>query len=314
LDKFIYLNIMAVDLSIEIAGKQFNNPIWTASGTCGYGEELSEYFPLKQLGAIITKSITLDPRKGHPPPRVFETSCGMLNAIGLQNVGLDDFVSSKIPFLKNKGANIIVNVAGNSIEEYKSICERLSDYFADISLIELNMSCPNVVNGMEYSKDPKAAELLVREVKKSTAIPIIAKLSPNVSDIAEIASAVEQGGADAISMINTLIGMAVDVETFVPRLSNITGGLSGPAIKPVAVAMVYRTYKRVNIPIVGIGGISDYRDVIEFMLCGASAVQVGTANFINPLTAVEIISDIGNWLGERGYSSPKDIIGKVRDK
>jgi dihydroorotate dehydrogenase (NAD+) catalytic subunit len=299
------------DLSIQIAGKKFANPIWLASGTCGYGEELADYFPLSRLGAIVTKTITIEPRPGHPPPRVFETPSGMLNAIGLQNVGVKEFISSKIKFLEEHNANLVVNIAGKSISEYCQLCEQLTGISDIISAIELNMSCPNVSDGMEFSKDAGLAEQLVKTAKKSTHLPLIAKLSPNVSNIVEIAQAAEQGGADAVSMINTLVGMAVDIETFKPRLSNVTGGLSGPAIKPIALAMVYRTYHQIKIPIIGIGGIMNYKEAIEFMLCGAKAVQVGTVNFVNPMASIEILNGMKDWLHEKGYNSPSDIIGKV---
>ncbi|MBD3232478.1 MAG: dihydroorotate dehydrogenase [candidate division Zixibacteria bacterium] len=301
-----------IDLSLEIAGKEFKNPIWLASGTCGYGEELADFFKLDQIGAIVTKTITKEPRPGHPPPRVFETGYGMLNAIGLQNVGVDEFIESKLPFLEKQNANLIVNIAGRSVEEYCSVCEKLNDASQIISAIELNMSCPNVTDGLEFSKNPKLAEELIKRTKSVATCPIIAKLSPNVADISEIAVASEQAGADAISLINTLVGMAVDIETFKPRLSNVTGGLSGPPIKPVAIAMVYKVYNSVSVPVIGIGGIMDYRDVIEFMLCGASAVQIGTANFINPRISIEIIESLKRWMESRDYRSLNDIVGKVR--
>jgi len=299
------------DLSIQIAGHKYANPVWLASGTCAYGRELADYFPLSSLGAIVTKTITLEPRLGHPSPRVFETPSGMLNAIGLQNDGIRDFISNKIKFLGQHRADLIVNIAGKSISEYCQLCEQLTGIYDIISAIELNMSCPNVSNGLEFSKNAELAEQLVKMARKSTHLPLIAKLSPNVSNIVEIAQAVEQGGADAISMINTLVGMAVDIETFKPRLSNVTGGLSGPAIKPVALAMVYRTYQQIKIPIIGIGGIMNYKDAIEFMLCGAQAVQVGTANFVNPMASIEILNGMQNWLQEKGYDSPSEIVGKV---
>lgn len=301
-----------VDLSVTIAGIKFKNPVWLASGTCGYGEELVDYFDIRKLGAIVTKTITLEPRIGHPPARVFETDSGMLNAIGLQNVGLEKFISEKVPFLEKHNAGVVVNIAGKSISEYCSLCEGLTGVSKNILMIELNMSCPNVDDGMEFSKSTKLAENLVRETKKATGIPIIAKLSPNVSEIGDIASAAEQGGADAVSLINTLVGMAVDTETFKPRLSNITGGLSGPAIKPVALAMVYRAGKSVRIPVIGIGGISNYSDALEFMLCGASAIQIGTANFANPRTAIETINGLENWLKGKGYNSPSELVGKIK--
>lgn len=302
------------DLAVNIAGVDFKNPVWLASGTCGYGEELSEFFDIGLTGAVVTKTVTIEPRKGHPSPRVYETPSGMLNAIGLQNVGIDRFISEKIPFLEEHGATVVVNIAGWAVDEYCRLCEKLTGVSKNIVMIELNMSCPNVDAGMEFSRDAALAEKLVRETKKATDIPIMAKLSPNVSDISEIAAAAEQGGADGVSLINTILGMAVDIETFKPRLSNIVGGLSGPAIKPAALARVYSVYKRVKIPVIGIGGISSFSDAIEFMLCGAAAVQVGTATFVDPLTSVNMIGDLGAWLDNKGFGSVSDIVGKVKDQ
>ncbi len=302
---------MKQDLSINIAGVHFKNPILTASGTCGYGEELADVFNLSELGGIITKTITLKPRDGHPPPRTAEVTSGMLNAIGLANVGVDKFIETKLPYLERFDTRVIVNVAGARLSDYVALCARLNDC-ARADMVELNFSCPNVDFGMEIAADAALAEKSVREVKKVFSRPVIAKLSPNVTHIAKIAAACENGGADAVSLINTLVGMAVDIKTFRPRLTNNTGGLSGPAIKPVALAAVFKTYQAVKIPIIGIGGISNYRDVVEFFLCGASAVQIGTALFVEPDAPIKIISDLKKYLSENKIRTISELTGQVR--
>jgi dihydroorotate dehydrogenase (NAD+) catalytic subunit len=302
---------MTPNLAIDIAGVKFKNPILTASGTCGYGEELADIFPLKTLGGIVTKTITLQPRDGHRPPRTAETASGMLNAIGLANVGVDKYITDKLPFFDKLDLVLVVNVAGWKVGDYVELCARLTDH-PRVDMIELNFSCPNVELGMELAGNAELAEKAVREVKKVCTKPIIAKLSPNVTDVPSIAKACEAGGADAISLINTLVGMAVDIESWRPRLTNNTGGLSGPAIKPVALAKVFQTAKAVKIPIIGIGGISTYADVVEFMLCGASAVQVGTALFVEPDAPVKIIEGLKNYLKDHKLTSVTDLIGKVR--
>jgi dihydroorotate dehydrogenase (NAD+) catalytic subunit len=302
---------MTPDLSIEIAGMKFNNPILTASGTCGYGEELADVFDLSHIGGIVTKSITVKPREGHPPPRTAETDSGMLNAIGLANVGVDRFIAEKLRFLEKFDTRVIVNVAGSTTQEYVDICSRLADY-PRADMVELNFSCPNVQHGMAVATNPSLAENTVKEVTRVFSRPVIAKLSPNVTDITEIARACENGGASALSLINTLVGMAVDIETFRPRLTNNTGGLSGPAIKPVALAMVHKVYKAVRIPLIGIGGISNYRDVVEFFLCGARAVQIGTALFVQPDTPIQIIKDLKNYLSKNKFKNINEIVGQLR--
>jgi len=302
---------MTPDLSVEIAGISFKNPVLTASGTCGYGEELADIFNLTHLGGIVTKTITAEPRNGHPPPRTAEVSSGMLNAIGLANVGVDRFIKEKLPYLEKYDTRVIVNVAGTRTGEYVDLCARLDDN-SRADMVELNFSCPNVESGMAIAANANLAEETVLEVKKVFSRPVIAKLSPNVTDIAEIAVACENGGADAVSLINTLVGMAIDIETFRPRLTNNTGGLSGPAIKPVALALVYQVYNAVKIPIIGIGGISDYRDVIEFFLCGASAVQVGTALFVEPEAPIKIVKHLKKYLSENKIKSISDLTGQVR--
>jgi dihydroorotate dehydrogenase (NAD+) catalytic subunit len=303
---------MIPDLAVEIAGVKFKNPILTASGTCGYGEELGDVFDLSKLGGIVTKSITLNPREGHPPPRVAEMESGMLNAIGLANVGVDRFIEEKLIFLEKYDTRVIVNVAGARIQEYVDICIRLADC-PRVDMVELNFSCPNVEYGLTIAGDAALAAKAVGEVRKVFPRPIIAKLSPNVTDITAIARACETAGADALSLINTLVGMAVDIETYRPRLTNNTGGLSGPAIKPVALVMVYKVSRAVKIPLIGLGGISNYRDVIEFFLCGASAVQVGTALFVEPDAPIKIIKDLKNYLSKNKLGSVGELVGKLRE-
>ncbi|NOY89062.1 MAG: dihydroorotate dehydrogenase [FCB group bacterium] len=303
---------MTPDLKVVIAGVEFSNPLMTASGCCGYGEELSEIFPLSKLGGLVTKSITLHPRLGHPTPRTAETSCGMLNAIGLANVGVDKFIAEKIPFLARQKTKIIVNVAGSTIKEYVEVCARLNDC-EPIDMVELNISCPNVdEGGMEFGADPKMTEKSIRAVKKVFQRPLIAKLSPNVTSIVEIAQAAEQGGADVLSLINSLVGTAIDIDTWQPRLTNNKGGLTGPAIKPIALAMVDAVYSHCKLPIIGIGGIASAADVVEFMLCGATAVEIGTALFIQPDIPVKIAKDLKTYLKDKKLTSITNLIGKVR--
>ena len=300
------------DLSVDLAGIKMINPIMTASGCCGYGEELDTIFGLDKLGAIVTKSITAEPRLGHPPPRTAETASGMLNAIGLANVGLEEFISDKIPFLREKNTNVIVNVAGARLSEYVNICSRLND-IDGIDAIELNISCPNVdEGGMEIGRSTKLTEQTVAEVKKVFSGPIIAKLSPNVTSITDAAEAAAQGGADILSLINTLVGTAVDIESMRPKLTNNRGGLSGPAIKPVALEQVNAVYDKVKLPLIGIGGISNYIDVIEFMLCGASAVQIGTALFVEPDCPVTIARELKAYLKRKGLSSVTELVGRLK--
>ncbi len=303
---------MTPDIKVSIAGVEFATPIMTASGCCGYGEELAEIFPMSKLGAIVTKSITLSPRLGHPPPRTAEVSAGMLNAIGLANVGIDKFITDKIPFLQKQKTKVIVNVAGSKLEEYVEVCSRLND-IPRVDMIELNISCPNVSEGgLEFGASPPMTQRAIEAVKKVFTRPLIAKLSPNVTSIVEIAKAAEQGGADAFSLINSLIGTSIDLETWRPRLTNNKGGLTGPAVKPVALAMVNAVYSVCKLPIIGIGGISNANDVVEFMLCGATAVQVGTALFVEPDAPVTIAEGLRQYLKKRKLGSVNDLIGKVR--
>lgn len=302
---------MNVDLSVNIAGVSFANPIMTASGCCGYGEELAELYPLSTLGAIVTKSITLQPRLGHPAPRTAETASGMLNAIGLANVGVDAYIEEKLTFLEDQDTKVIVNVAGASLAEYVEVSSRLNDC-PRVDMLELNISCPNVEGGMEIGTDCKATEEVVRAVKKVFSKPVIAKLSPNVTSIVDIAKAAEQGGADALSAINSLVGTAIDIETWQPQLTNNEGGLTGPAIKPVALAMVNAIHSSCRIPIIGIGGIATWSDVVEFLLAGATAVQIGTELFIDPYLLVKIPADLKKYLKKQKLGSVVQLIGKVR--
>jgi len=300
------------DLRVTIAGIELANPIMTASGCCGYGEELAEAFPLSKLGALVTKSITREPRLGHPPPRTAETASGMLNAIGLANVGLDRFVAEKIPFLEKQKTCVIVNVAGSTQNEYVEICARLNDC-PRVDMIELNISCPHVdAGGMEFGTDPAVTEHLVSQVRKVFGRPVIAKLTPNVTDVTVIARAAEAGGADVLSLINTLCGISIDINTWQPRLTKNRGGLSGPAIKPVALAMVDKVYNCTKLPIIGIGGIATAADVVEFLLVGATAVQIGTALFVEPDAPVKITRDLTAYLQARRLGSVSELVGKVR--
>ena len=303
---------MTPDLKVTIAGVEFANPLMTASGCCGYGEELADIFPLSKLGALVTKSITLEPRLGHPPPRTAEVASGMLNAIGLANVGIDRFIADKMPFLVKQKTRVIVNVAGSKLKEYVEVCTRLND-IPGLDMIELNISCPNVdEGGMEFGADPLATEKAVKAVKKVFERPIIAKLSPNVTRIVDIAKAAEQGGADALSLINSLVGTSIDVNTWRPRLTNNKGGLTGPCIKPVALAMVNAVYESCSVPLIGIGGIASASDAVEFFLAGATAVQVGTALFVEPEAPVTIVKGLKDYLKHHKLHSVSELVGKVR--
>lgn len=300
-----------IDLSVDIAGVRFRNPILTASGTFGYGEEFNEYIDLSQLGGIVTKSVTRHPRPGHKPPRTCETPSGMLNAIGLANVGIDRFVTQKVEFFKTLRTNVVVNVAGFSLDEYIEVVERLNDC-GGIAMLEINISCPNVgADGLEFSSSETSAHRLTTELKKVSRFPLIIKLSPNVTNIAAIAKSCEDAGADALSLINTLVGMGINHYTFKPRLTNVTGGLSGPAIKPVALACVHKVYNAVSIPIIGIGGIMDHFDVAQFFLAGATAVQFGTANFVNPNCTIEAIQGLKQYLKDMRIGKVTDLVGKL---
>ena len=299
------------DLSVNIAGIKLKNPVLTASGTFGYGEEFAEFLDLNKLGGVIVKGVSLKPIKGNPPPRIWETPSGMLNAIGLENPGVDVFLGEKLPFLRKFDTAVIVNIFGFSLEEYVCVAERL-DGVQGIAGIEVNISCPNVkAGGMAFGTDLRATYGLLSAVRKKTRLPLIAKLSPNVTDVTEFASAARDAGCDGLSLINTLLGMAIDVRCRRPRLANCTGGLSGPAIRPVAVRMVWQVAKKVPLPIIGMGGIVTGEDALEFILAGASAVAVGTANFMNPRATLEVLSGIENVMAEQGVGNIKDLIGRV---
>lgn len=298
-----------VDLSVRIGDLQLNNPVMMASGTCGYGEEYAEVVDLNQLGAVITKAITLKPRPGNPPPRIAETSAGMLNSIGLANVGVKKFVEDKLPFLQSLKTKVIVNVAGSSVEEYEEVVKKLEEV-PGIHGYEINVSCPNVkAEGMAFGVNERLTFAITQRVRKNTSRTVIIKLTPNVTDITAIARAAEHAGADAVSLINTLVGMAVDIETHKPKLGTVTGGLSGPAIKPVALAKVYEVANAVGIPVIGVGGIVTYEDALEFIMVGAAALQVGTANFLDPRSGVKIIQGLEDYCSERGIAKISQLIG-----
>ncbi|MEN8190205.1 MAG: dihydroorotate dehydrogenase [Thermodesulfobacteriota bacterium] len=305
-------SVKGVDLKVAIGPLSLANPVMTASGTFGYGREFEPYMDISRLGAVIVKGISLAPRAGNPPPRIVETACGMLNAIGLENVGVERFIEEKIPYLKSLGTPVIVNVLGDTLGEYEEICRRLADVDG-VAAIEVNISCPNVKKGgVAFGTDPKMAAAVTRAVKSACSLPVLIKLSPNVTDIVTIARAVEDGGADAVSLINTLIGMAIDLENRRPRLANVIGGLSGPAIKPVALRMVYQVAAAVSIPVIGIGGIETAEDAMEFMVAGATAVQVGTANFVNPAASVEMIDGMADYIRTSDIGSIRELIGSLQ--
>jgi len=302
----------AIDLRVKLGRLQLRNPLMTASGTFGYAREFSQLVNLHRLGGVVVKGISLEPRPGNPPPRVVETACGMLNAIGLENVGVEGFLARKMDYLRGINSRVVVNILGDSVAEYGLLAERL-DGVEGIDALEVNISCPNVKKGgVAFGTIPEMAAAVTRAVKERTSKTVIVKLSPNVTDITQMARAVEEAGADALSLINTLIGMAIDPETRRPRLANVIGGLSGPAIKPVALRMVWQVAQAVTIPVIGIGGISTAEDAIEFLLAGASAVQVGTANFYQPLTAEAIVDGLYSYLERQGETSVRAIIGQLR--
>jgi dihydroorotate dehydrogenase (NAD+) catalytic subunit len=299
------------DLSIDFAGIKLKNPVLTASGTFGYGEEYEEFVDLNKLGGVIVKGVSLRPIKGNPSPRIWETPSGMLNAIGLENPGVDVFIDKKMPYLRRFDTAVIVNVFGYSSEEYVGVVERL-DGVPGISGLEVNISCPNVkAGGMAFGTDVKATFELLSTVRKATKLPLIAKLSPNVTDVTEFARAARDAGCEGLSLINTLLGMAIDIQCRKPRLANCTGGLSGPAIRPVAVRMVWQTSKAVSLPIIGMGGIATGEDALEFIMAGASAVAVGTATFVNPRATLDVVKGIETFMREQGVGSVRDLVGKV---
>ena len=300
-----------MNMAVNIAGVEWKNPVTTASGTFGSGEEFSEFVDLNRLGAVTTKGVANVPWPGNPTPRVAEVYGGMMNAIGLQNPGIDLFCKRDIPFLRKYDTKIIVNVCGKSEQDYCEVVERLGD--EDVDMLEINISCPNVKEGgIAFGQDPKAAESITKAVKKYAKQPVIMKLSPNVTDITEMARAVEAGGADVVSLINTLTGMKIDINRKTFAIANKTGGMSGPAVHPIAVRMVYQVAQTVKLPIIGMGGIASAEDAIEMILAGASAVSVGTANFHNPAVTMEIVDGIEKYMQAQGFDSVADMVGIVK--
>lgn len=298
-----------MDLTCELAGLRLRNPVLTASGTFGYGPEYEGLVDLARLGAVVVKGITLEPRAGNPPPRTVETPCGMLNAIGLQNPGAATFIAEKLPYLRRFDVPVIVNLNAGAIEEFAELAA-LFDAADGVAAVEVNISCPNVKHGgMAFSADPALAAMATRAVREHTRLPVIVKLSPNVTDIGALARAVEDAGADAVSAINTLVGIVIDVERRRPVLANITGGLSGPAIRPVAVRCVWEIYRAVRIPIIGMGGVTCGRDAVELMLAGARAVAVGTANFVDPRATLRVIDELAAYLDRHGMAGPAELVG-----
>ena len=298
-----------VDLSVQVGSLKFRNPILLASGTVGYGNEISEFIDLTKIGGIVTKSLSLKPRKGNPPQRIVETPAGMLNAIGLQNVGVEEFLKEKIPFLKKFDVPLICNIAASTLEEYVE-CTRLLTSEEFIKGFEINVSCPNVKEGgLQFGNDPIAVGKITQKVKAVTNKPIIVKLSPNVSYISEFARVVKEEGGDAVSAINTLVGTSFNINTRKPKIFNVFGGLSGPAIKPIALAKVLEIKQKVDIPIFGVGGIMNWKDVVEFMIVGASAVQIGTLNFIDPTASGKMISDLENYCTENNIQKISELTG-----
>lgn len=299
-------------MAVKLGRLKLNNPVMSASGTFGYGEEYAGYVDLNRLGAVVVKGLSLKPRLGNPPPRIMETASGMLNSIGLQNIGVDAFIEEKLPFLRKYDTAVIANIYGETYDEFKKVAKILSSA-KGVHALEVNISCPNVKKGgVCFGTDPKIAARVTSTVKDETGLPVIVKLTPNVTDIAAIAQAVENAGADVISLINTLTGMSVDLKTRRPHLKNITGGLSGPAIKPVALRMVWQVIQKVSIPVIGIGGIMTAEDALEFLILGAKAVQIGTANFVNPHATLNVIEGIKNYLAANKIKDVNDIIGTFR--
>ena len=306
------MNLGQVDLGVRLGPLALKNPVMVASGTFGYGREFASLVDLNQLGAIVVKGLSLKPVPGNPPPRIVETPCGMLNAIGLANIGLRQFIEEGLPWLRDLDTEVIVNIYGHSIDEYGELAKAFKG-IEGVSALEVNISCPNVeLGGMAFGKDPDVSARVTEKVVKGGDKPVIVKLTPNVADIRVIARAVEDAGADAISLINTLTGMAIDIETKTPRLANVYGGLSGPAIRPVALYQVWQAVNAVKIPVIGIGGIMSYSDALEFIIAGATAVQVGTANFVNPRASLDILKGIKDYCMKRSIERISDLIGTLR--
>lgn len=296
-------------LAVNVGGIAMRNPVMVASGTFGYGQEFADFVPLEALGAIVVKGTTLHPRPGNPPPRTVETPAGMLNSIGLQNGGVHDFIENKLPFLRRFDVPVIVNICGSTVEEFEALAEIL-DGVEGVAGLEVNISCPNVKQGgMEFCAHPALAAGVVERVRAKTCLPLLVKLSPNVADLRPLARSVVEAGADAVSLVNTFLGMAIDVRTRRPKLATVTGGLSGPAIRPIAVRMVWEVAQEVQVPIVGMGGIMTGEDAAEFLLAGATAVAVGTANFVNPRAPLEVLEGLKRYLQEQGCASVQEIIG-----
>jgi dihydroorotate dehydrogenase (NAD+) catalytic subunit len=304
---------MSVDLSINALSTIFANPVLCASGTFGYGQEFAEVCPVFKLGGLVTKGISLAPRAGNPPPRICETASGMLNSIGLANVGVEAFIAEKLPYLRECGTRVLVNFFGETVDEYRRLAERLSSQ-SGITALEMNISCPNVeAGGLEFGCQPEVAGGLVEEVCQHTDLPLVVKLTPNVTDVVSIARACVQGGGAGLSLINTLKGLAIDAHTRRPRLARVFGGLSGPAIKPVALRMVYQVAQaRLGVPILGLGGVCSGEDAAEFLLAGASLVQVGTANFTRPDAGIQIVNELASFCEEQGLGAARDLIGALR--
>ncbi len=302
-------------LKVEIAGIKLKNPVMTASGTFGYGQEYDPFVDLNRLGAIILKGITLKPKRGNPPPRIIETPSGMLNAIGLQNVGVEVLIKEKLPYLKKFNTPVIINISGDTIEEYVELAQRLGEVSKEMGVagLEVNISCPNVKKGgMAWGTDAKATYKIMSSIRKTTTLPLIVKLTPNVTDIKTIAQGAEEAGANALSLINTLVGMAVDIDSRKPKLANISGGLSGPAVKPVALWLVWQVFQTVNIPVIGIGGIMKVEDALEFIIAGARAIEIGTANFVNPRVTIEIIEGIEKYLTKNNIKDVNELVGSMK--
>jgi len=304
--------ISPLALKVRIGGLALKNPVMTASGTFGYGGEFAPFCDLNRLGAVVVKGLSLEPRLGNPPPRIMETPCGMLNAVGLQNIGVRAFIDDKLPYLRQFDVAVIANIFGETVDEYRRITEILSGVDG-VHGIEVNISCPNVKKGgIAFGARPEVAADVTEKIRGETDLPVIVKLTPNVTDITEIALAVEAAGADAVSLINTLTGMSVDIERRRPHLANITGGLSGPAVKPVALRMVWQTVRCLKIPVIGIGGIATAADALEFLIAGATAVEVGTANFIHPAVTMLILDGIAEYMTRHGIDGIDELIGSLK--
>ena len=302
-------------MEVEIAGIKLKNPVMTASGTFGYGQEYAPFVDLNRLGAMVLKGITLKPKMGYPPPRIIETPLGMLNAIGLQNVGVEVLIKEKLPYLKKFNTPVVINISGDTIEEYMELARRLGVVSEEVGVagLEVNISCPNVKKrGMAWGTDAQSTYKIISSVRKATSLPLIVKLTPNVTDIKIIAQIAEEAGADAISLINTLVGMAVDIDSRKPKLANVSGGLSGPALKPVALWLVWQVFQTVNIPVIGIGGIIKVEDALEFIIAGARAIEIGTANFVNPRVTIEIIEGIEKYLIENNIKNINELVGSMK--